>query len=115
MVRKIIPEAGSVIACIPNAQHWSIQAKLCIGDFRYEDSGLLDKTHLRWFTRQTIVEMFETSGFKIVEGIPRIFDEPAGEKFLPAIRAMAKLAGIDPDIAANDALPVQYVVRAIPN
>ena len=43
-IRQRIPTHGSVVACIPNAQHWSIQAKLSIGDFRYETSGLLDRT-----------------------------------------------------------------------
>jgi ubiquinone/menaquinone biosynthesis C-methylase UbiE len=114
-IRKIIPANGSVVACIPNAQHWSVQARLCAGDFRYTDSGLLDKTHLRWFTRQTIVEMFNASGYKIVSGISRTFDEPAGAKFLPLIREMAKIAGVDPDIALSDALPLQYVVCAMPN
>ena len=47
LIRANISKTGSVVACIPNAQHWSLQAKLSIGDFRYEISGLLDKTHLR--------------------------------------------------------------------
>ena len=49
-IRNVIPVHGCVVACIPNAQHWSMQVKLSIGDFRYQDSGLLDRTHLRWFT-----------------------------------------------------------------
>ena len=74
-VRRSIPAAGCVAACIPNAQHWSVQARLSIGDFRYEDMGLLDRTHLRWFTRQTILEMFERSGFAIAEAFGRVYDE----------------------------------------
>jgi len=113
-IRKVIPQTGSVVACIPNAQHWSIQLKLSVGDFRYEETGLLDKTHLRWFTRQTIMEMFKNSGFEVIEGHPRIFNEPARERFLPIIGEMAKLAGSNPNIAINDSLPLQYVVRAVP-
>jgi len=59
LIRANISKTGSVVACIPNAQHWFMQAKLNIGDFRYEKSGLLDKTHICWFTRQTIIEMFD--------------------------------------------------------
>ena len=81
LIRENISHKGSVVACIPNAQHWSMQAKLSIGDFRYEASGLLDKTHLRWFTRQTIIEMLDQSGFQIEAGIPRIFNEPNREFF----------------------------------
>lgn len=113
-IRENISKTGSVVTCIPNAQHWSLQAKLSIGDFRYEKSGLLDRTHLRWFTRQTIIELFDQSGFQIEAGMPRIFDEPAREAFLPIIEQMAKAAGVDPQIAVSDALPLQYVIRAIP-
>ncbi|MDO8715026.1 MAG: class I SAM-dependent methyltransferase [Polynucleobacter sp.] len=112
-IHEILPAGGVVVACIPNAQHWSLQARLSVGDFRYESSGLMDKTHLRWFTRQTIVEMFNQSGFIIEEGIPRIFDEPQREVFLPIIGEMAKLAGADPQVAISDALPIQYVIRAV--
>lgn len=113
-IRQVLPQNGSIVACIPNAQHWSIQARLSCGAFRYEDAGLLDKTHLRWFTRVTIMEMFAEAGFKVVNGMPRIFDEPDRDKFLPSIRAMASNMGADPDMAVNDALPLQYVVKAIP-
>jgi len=113
LIRNSLPSNGSVVACIPNAQHWSIQAKLSIGDFRYQDSGLLDRTHLRWFTRQTIIEMFESCGYKLIEGFPRIFDEPQKDLFLPLIEQMAKAAGSDPKISLSDALPLQFVVRFI--
>lgn len=113
-IRAIIPTSGTVVACIPNAQHWTLQAKLSIGDFRYQASGLLDQTHLRWFTRQTIIEMFDQAGFQIVEGIPQIFSEAGRESFLPLIEQMARAAGGDPEAAVTDALPLQYVVRAIP-
>ena len=114
LIRANISKTGSVVACIPNAQHWTLQAKLSVGDFRYEESGLLDKTHLRWFTRQTIIEMFDLAGFQIEAGMPRIFNEPGREQFLPIIEQMAKAAGADPQMAVNDSLPLQYVIRAVP-
>lgn len=113
-IRSVIPPNGSVVACIPNMQHWSIQVKLSIGDLRYQDSGLLDRTHLRWFTRQTILEMFADTGFSISAGGPRIFNEPARDRFLPLIGEMAKTQGVDPGMAINDALPLQFVLQAVP-
>jgi len=113
-IRKVIPIAGSIVACIPNAQHWSVQVRLNCGEFRYEISGLLDRTHLRWFTRMTIIEMFNGAGFNIVEGFPRVLDEPMREKVLPSIGAMASSIGGDADMAVNDAIPFQYVIRAVP-
>ena len=113
-IRKIIPETGSIVACIPNAQHWSLQAKLALGDFRYVESGLLDKTHLRWFTRQTILELFSETGYEVVAGWPRVFNEPDREVFLPLIGEMAKLAGCDPKVSIEDAMALQFVIRAVP-
>ncbi|WP_081857922.1 class I SAM-dependent methyltransferase [Thiomonas sp. FB-Cd] len=112
-IAATMPRNGSIVACIPNAQHWSIQARLSVGDFRYADSGLLDKTHLRWFTRQTMLELFASAGFKVVEGRPRIFPEPRRDDFLPVIEEMARIAGVDPQIAVSDAMPLQYVMRAV--
>ena len=70
LIRANMPADGSIVACIPNAQYWSILGRLSVGDFRYEDNGLLDRTHLRWLTRQTTIEIFDGAGFTIAEGFP---------------------------------------------
>jgi hypothetical protein len=75
----------------------------------------MDKTHLRWFTRQTMIELFSQAGFLLEDGLPRIFDEPQREAFLPIIGEMAKIAGVDPEVAIADSLPLQYVIRAVKN
>jgi trans-aconitate methyltransferase len=114
MVRASIAKDGQVLACIPNAQHWSMVVRLASGLFRYEDQGLLDRTHLRWFTRVSMIELFESTGFKVIEMHPRIFDEPMKDAFLPGIASIAAAAGSDAKLALSDALPVQYIVRAEP-
>ncbi|MCI4678832.1 methyltransferase domain-containing protein [Rhodoblastus acidophilus] len=113
-IRPLLRPGGRVVACIPNAQHWSVQLRLACGLFRYEDAGLLDRTHLRWFTRITALEMFQSCGYRVIDGKPRIFPEAERERFLPAIRAMATAAGFDPDQAVADASPLQYVLVAVP-
>ena len=113
-IRKSLPYDGSVVACIPNAQHWSIQFRLNSGEFRYEDAGLLDRTHIRWFTKTTIVELFRTTGFEIAEGGARVLHEPNRDQALDGIRALATAIGIDADEAATNATPFQWVVRATP-
>lgn len=113
-IRSFIAADGSIVACIPNAQHWTVQARLNCGEFVYEESGLLDKTHLRFFTRKTIMEMFQRTGFRIVEALPRVFEEPMRDRVMPVIRQMAASIGADPEMAAHDAMAFQYVVRAVP-
>jgi SAM-dependent methyltransferase len=112
-IRDVIPSQGSIVASIPNMQHWSIQARLNRGDLKYETGGLLDRGHLRWFGRSAMIEMFQRAGFQISSAVATMGNDP-GEKFLPAIRLMAECSGIDPDIAVQDAAPLQYIVRASP-
>lgn len=113
-IRAVIPGDGVVVVCVPNLQHWSLQVRLNAGNFRYEDSGLLDRTHLRWFTRMTLLEMFEQTGFAPLEGAMRVFEDPQREAFLPLIAEMARLSGGDPETAVQDAIPHQFVIKAAP-
>jgi 2-polyprenyl-3-methyl-5-hydroxy-6-metoxy-1,4-benzoquinol methylase len=113
-VRKVLPANGMIIASIPNAQHWSFQARVNVGQFRYENDGLFDRTHLRFFTRTTIFEMFESAGYRIESAIARKIDSPRAAAYIPHIRAMSQASGHDPDVAEADAMAFQYVVRAVP-
>ena len=105
---------GCVVACIPNAQHWSVVLRLAVGEFVYEDAGLLDRTHLRWFSRKTIVRMFSEAGFDVELIVPRVFEEDGYDVYAPLIEDFAELAGLSPMEAKMDARPLQYVIRARP-
>jgi 2-polyprenyl-3-methyl-5-hydroxy-6-metoxy-1,4-benzoquinol methylase len=111
-VRAILPHDGQIACCIPNVQHWSIQARLSIGDWRYADKGLLDRTHIRFFTRQTIVEMLQDAGFEITELIPRHIHHPTADKFLDVIENLSVTTGGDPQTARFDASVFQYIIKA---
>lgn len=53
-----IVEGGTFIATIPNVRHTSVIGNLLFrGEWHYEESGILDKTHLRFFTRKSAVEL----------------------------------------------------------
>lgn len=57
---------GYVVASIPNVRNIALLYNLIVrGRWRYEDSGLLDRTHLRFFTRREIMELFFASGLEI--------------------------------------------------
>lgn len=66
-VRPFLQDKGTVLASIPNVGHMSVLAPLLAGRFAYEDQGLMDRTHLRFFTRTEIVLMFESCGYRIRE------------------------------------------------
>ena len=113
-IRNGIDSDGCLLACIPNAQHWSVQLRLATGRFLYEDSGLLDRTHIRWFTRITMINMFQTSGWSIERAISRNISAPQQEQALRAISAMAEIGGFDPELAVQDATPFQYIFKVVP-
>lgn len=111
-IRAALPSSGRIIASIPNIQHWSMQYRLVAGDFRYADTGLLDRTHLRFFTRQTMIEMFSGCGFRVDSMVPRVFAFPHQEAMLENIAKISQMYGLDPQIAVQDAAAFQYVVTA---
>ena len=58
---------GYAVASIPNVAHGSIRLALLRGRFRYRSLGLLDETHLRFFTRESVEQLFEDAGFLITD------------------------------------------------
>lgn len=112
-IRGCLSPGGSVIVRLPNAQHWSVLAKLCVGDFRYEDAGLLAISNLRFFTRSTMLEMFVRAGFRVEQGFSRVGIELKNENAIGAIKDMATALGVDPELALQDSLPLDFVVRLV--
>lgn len=109
---KKIRESSSeleIVACIPNSQHWSFQARINSGDINYETHGLFDKTHIRFFSQKTMSQLFENAGYKIINIIPRIFNFPGQDKYDECIYNFAKLSGIDPVLAVQRSKVFQYV------
>ena len=74
-VKPLMAENGRVVASIPNMRFWPVLNALFLhGSWDYADAGVLDRTHLRFFTRSTIRNLFDTSGLKVerMEGINKI-------------------------------------------
>ncbi len=65
-VRAGLRPGGRVIVSVPNVAHWSVRRRLLWGRFDYDRFGLMDATHLRWFTRRTLGLLFERTGFEVV-------------------------------------------------
>jgi hypothetical protein len=56
-----------VFASSPNIAHWTVLRRLAAGRFDYADKGVMDRTHLRWFTPATYRELFEQAGLEVLE------------------------------------------------
>lgn len=64
-LRRTLAPNGQVIASIPNTRHYTIVAGLLAGNWTYEPAGLLDRTHLRFFTRREMEKLFFRAGFSV--------------------------------------------------
>jgi methionine biosynthesis protein MetW len=73
--RHLAPD-GIVIASIPNIAHLSIRVELMEGGFAYEKLGLLDDTHLKYFTKKTIEDMLGAAGLSIKRLDATVYDLP---------------------------------------
>lgn len=111
-VQHLHGHGGAVVASIPNVQHWTVQGNLACGSFEYQDEGILDRTHLRWFTKQSLAGLFE--GYRIEAMLGTLAPEAPPKPILDAIRTIAVYAGADPEAACASCIPVQYVLRAVP-
>lgn len=64
---------GSIVASIPNVRNYQLIVPLVFcGRFTLVDSGILDRTHLRWFVRDSAIELMTSSGLKL----DKIIDKP---------------------------------------
>ena len=113
--QQLLKSEGYIVASIPNIAHGAIRLALLQGRFEYTELGILDNTHLRFFTRKTVEELFERSGYFIdvidCTKLPVLSDSP----LVPNIdknnfdveiwRQLEKQEGVD---------DLQFVVRAFP-
>lgn len=65
LTRRLLEKDGVVIASVPNIAHWSVRLELLFGRFDYQSCGIMDATHLRWFTERTFRALFEASGYRV--------------------------------------------------
>lgn len=110
-IRTLMPSQASLVTCFANMQHWSVQARL--------NKGLLDHETVTsprkprwWFTRATMLALMQHAGLTVVAGSAK-FGPNDGAQLMSAIRKMAELTGTSPEVAAQDATAVQFIVRAV--
>jgi 2-polyprenyl-3-methyl-5-hydroxy-6-metoxy-1,4-benzoquinol methylase len=70
--KTLLSAGGSILASIPNVRYLPVLWKLGVrGSWEYGDCGILDRTHLRFFTRSSMLRMFQDEGYtvKSIDGI----------------------------------------------
>jgi O-antigen biosynthesis protein len=106
-IRPHLKDGGTVIASIPNIMHVSVMRDLLNGRFRYQEAGILDRTHLRFFTLTEIDSLFAGAGYG-----PRSYTAttvPVTDEDLVLVDALKALSSTN----TSDQFRVyQYLVKA---
>lgn len=107
-----LTDDGVMLICMPNASHWSFAERLMRGTFDYDEQGLFDRTHIRWFTPETTRRLIRQAGLVPLDVKPRVFGRPEAEAFVAAMRPALERLGIDVRHYAERASALQHVWRA---
>lgn len=116
MARPKLADDGVIVVSIPNIGYFKVRLRLLRGKFEYEDWGIMDRTHLRFFTLKTAQQMLGEAGFVVVhrEGVQG-YPLPDGLNGLARISARSKrrlqawLSRLRPTVFAS-----QFILVAVP-
>ena len=111
--RKVLTDRGSVVASIPNVAHGSVRLALMAGRFDYQPLGLLDDTHIRFFTRSSIEDLFRQADLVPIDvrrTTAGFFDTP-----VPVSEAEFAPEVVDAVLADPESATYQFVLRAVPD
>ncbi|OGY21693.1 MAG: hypothetical protein A2113_04010 [Candidatus Woykebacteria bacterium GWA1_44_8] len=114
-VKRFLADTGSILISIPNIAHVSVRLELLSGKFIPEKIGILDNTHLRYFTKESFSDLVRSSGYKVKWLSQSSFDFPEVmiKKFLDEL-------GIKPSkkimttLSSPDSIAHQYIFEIVP-
>lgn len=96
----LVRPGGYFITSIPNVQHFSMVLRVLFGRWRYQQTGPMDSTHLRFFCRSTAIEMLQNAGLRI-------------DMIKPALPKYERLANVCTLGLLRRFLTLQFLIRAI--
>jgi 2-polyprenyl-3-methyl-5-hydroxy-6-metoxy-1,4-benzoquinol methylase len=103
----LLAPGGRLVISVPNVAHWTVRFGLLSGRFDYVETGILDRTHLRFFTRESLLAACEAAGLVVEETAFTTNAFPLRKLFSHGARG--KAAALFPGLLAY-----QFVVRLAP-
>ncbi len=112
-LKRYLSETGSLIISVPNVRYYQVINMLVEGRWHYDDAGIMDRTHLRFFTRKEMEEMLDRAGFRVTA--LRMNIDPAYEKLERSQDRVSfgrvSIEGLKPH-ELTDLFVFQYIMRA---
>lgn len=105
---QLLGPGGQVLISIPNIAIWNVRLELLAGRFEYQDTGTLDRTHIRFFTRRTFQRFAGEAGLdirrrRITPGILR--------PFVPLIKKVYGNTGQSDSSSIMDSRPYRFYMK----
>lgn len=113
-LETLMAPEGVLAISVPNAAHWSLLAAVMDGDWPAADSGLFDRTHLRWFTLTSLRATLAEAGLDMARARPRQFllDAAKAEACIPVLADAAERMGVERRGFEARARTLQWVAAA---
>jgi GT2 family glycosyltransferase/2-polyprenyl-3-methyl-5-hydroxy-6-metoxy-1,4-benzoquinol methylase len=111
LLKRCLKRDGAVVLSIPNVRHWSVLRALLENKWRYEDAGILDRDHLRFFSKASVRELLESAGFTVI-GIRSL--RVPGQPGMPDSLRQAVEQELGDGALAEETQDYQYLVMARP-
>jgi methionine biosynthesis protein MetW len=104
----LLATGGQILISLPNIAIWNVRLELLAGRFEYQDTGTLDRTHVRFFTSRTFRKFLEDTGMqvqrrRITPGILR--------PFVPWIKKIYGSGGGSDSSSIMDSGPYRFYMR----
>lgn len=109
----LLADRGVLVACIANAQHWSVLEWLLQGRGRV-DSGVVDSALRSWCTREGIEALVRSCGLHLLELTPRIVQPEQAEAFVNRLQPALAGLGLERQALLAAVAPHHYVLTASP-
>lgn len=112
--RRLLSPGGRILVALPNVLYWRQRMKFLLGEFNYEPTGIMDETHVRFYTLKSGMELLQSNGFEVVSVLGD------GDLPLPYLRRLVPALGRFLDPLASRLIPglfgaqILYVARIGP-
>ena len=113
-VKSFLNENGYILVSVPNIANISIRLELLLGSFEYEELGILDDTHLKYYTLKSLIRMIEDAGFYVDSLDYTLKDLP-----ISIIKDTLKVLDLTPtkktidELSGIESLAYQFIVKAL--
>jgi len=107
---RFLAPGGSVLISLPNVGLWSMRLTLMAGRFEYGDTGVLDRTHLRFFTKRSARRLIEETGLVIHR---HTYNPGILRPFVPLVKKVMGAGKGDDPAAILESRPYRAYLRTI--